>query len=580
MRRIGPMLAIVSLAGVGITGCAHVSAAPPSTSQPKTLQERLDEPFTSVLRSCLVENSLTTVKKRFARKFKGESHVIPRPIAKQHEKDLKAEAFVYPTDLGGLFYSLWSEDDAGTFSPRSDLRFDLRERSIESSGDLALGGNVKTRHLFDCSMVIAAAINADVSVPTSVIKAALKNSYSFDGSQNAGISLLYARFDSKIPDALDRETVRDAKDVFDINLDLWRTYRQFGLPNSQAGLSKLRILKSLEGFSVNTAQKFSTGYQAINEIDAAGSLGFLKAHGSVTLNSQLTSGGSSVESKFITTERLGADDFLPAPSLSNLVQLVAQSGNRLIKRDVGFPAQLDGDSAELPYSIPLPQQLCSQASLTAADGSSTVKTEWKTEPTAYCRVVRTLSISSADSRTQSVVSTEFKAKLKYTAESRVPEEGDVVFTFDSGGQIDNPRASFSAESITDRNRLEIRDFFIEGTIVFMIRAPFELTATPPNFSIQGRCQDNEKMESVSLVDVPKRLNANNVWELGIKYAISNASVLKSKGGRCTFDAVVTLSVQGTNPTPGPFSAKTFHHSFDPPQPADAPAVNTTTSPPN
>ena len=384
MRRIGPMLAIVSLAGVAITGYAQVPAVPPVT-----LQQRLDEAFSSVLNTCLKEKQLATLRSKLRGWFgKGPDHVIPKRIAEQHVDDLKRDAFVFDGDLGGLFYSLWLEDGVNKFRQLPDGRFDLKERSIESSGDLSFGedGDVKrTRHLFDCSMVIAAAINGGVNVPKSVIESALKASYSFEGSQNAGISLLYARFDSRIPDALDRDTIRDAKDVFGINLNLWRTYRKIESSNPELDTSKLRILKSHEGFSVNTAINFSTGFQAVENIDATNSLPFLKAHGSVTLNSQSISDGSTTKRSFITTNPLREANFVRAPSLQNLVQLVAQSGNKLIERDVGFPAQLEGNSVKLPYRVPLPQALCRQDLLVASDGSPTVTTEWKTAPTAYCR---------------------------------------------------------------------------------------------------------------------------------------------------------------------------------------------------
>jgi hypothetical protein len=562
MRSVATAVACFLLVQVVAVAPAARAQEGPGTAA-KTLQQALDEPFTAVLRSCLAGEPYDRFKRSLARKFgRDNNHAIPRKIAEQHESSLSSPVIIHNEDLSGLFYSFWSGDAQAGYRPLTGARFDARK--IESTGDLTLGGLVSTRHLFDCSSVVAAAVNADVKLPTAVIEAALKNSYSFNSAQNAGISLLYARFNSRVPEALSRETTIDANDVFHISLSLWRAYRTNLSQGSSTDTSKLHILKSLEGFAVNTKVKYQTGFETKNDIAAGGGMAFLKAHGSVTLNSEAATTGSSTDPKFITTRQIENAEFFPAPLLADLVKSVARSGEKLISRDAGFPTQLGGNSIDLPYRTPLPQGLCDK-DLVMTDDGSPVKTEWIKEPIAYCRVVRTFNIGGEERTTQSRVSTEFKMRLKYAADTRTPDVGDVVFSVDGDDFIDNPNASLRAQSVPERTRLEIKDIFVEGTIGLRIAtsSPVVLTTAPPVFMVTGRCEETGSMESVEQTSAAERVGTSNVWLLRLKLAVSNAGALTSQGGRCMFDTLITVVRQGSN-APISFNAETVQYRFEAP----------------
>lgn len=127
-----------------VPGCVIDGVAQTRAATPPTLRDALDEPFTNVLESCLAREQYRKFKRQLAQKFgKEDDHAIPRAIARQHGRVLLNDAIVFKGPgkggLNDLFYTLWREDAKTGFLAVEQQRFDFG-RSVESSGDMSLGG--------------------------------------------------------------------------------------------------------------------------------------------------------------------------------------------------------------------------------------------------------------------------------------------------------------------------------------------------------------------------------------------------------------------------------------------------------
>ena len=421
-------------------------------------------------------------------------------------------------------------------------------------------------------------LNANVDVPDKVVKAALANSYKSESKQNSGISLLYAEFNSRVPDTLENDRTRNPsdRDVFDINLGLWYQFRNLELDEKHLEYNNLWVLRSLEGFSVATIKKYSAGYEAQGNVNTElGSALFLTAHGSLTVSRNESSVSETKQEYFITTQKLDIEkNFKKIPPLKSLAAAIGNSAisGKLIDRDLDFPNSLGDGPTKLPYHFSLPEDLCRQQNFPE------VTVIWKEGTPGYCLIVRNFDPTVQERRDNASIPTDFNLSLKFNPNAQARHDGDVVFKVDSPGRIENPNGQLAAGPQEDQTKIEITDTAVSGEIYMLIqpRASVAITrGTEPTFAMTGGCDDGIQNSTIQILNPVAVDGPNGLWKLTVKLGIANASNLKKAGGKCSFNTTVRANITVPNGVSRliQIAAKPYVRTFLPQPVAETPPVS-------